>query len=366
MKTHIKKPAITLALGLSLSSLAFASEEHKQHQGMDHSKMNHAGHDMAGMDCNDPVHAAMDHCKGKAGTDHSKMDHSQHKGMDHSKMNHSQHKGMNHSKMDHSQHKGMDHSKMDHSQHKGMDHSKMDHSQHKSKIPVSDGSASEDIPMPFPGVMHMEDDPTLTKVMIDQLEVRQADEGENPIVLEAEAWVGKDLNKLWLKTDIEKVGSELEEAELQLLYSRAIAPYWDLQTGIRKDFKPYNQTWFTVGAKGLAPYFFETDAALFVGEDGRTAARVSAEYEMMLTQKTVLSPEVGFNVYGKDIPEAGVGSGLSDMSVGLRLRHEFKREFAPYIGVNWSKKFGKTADFARHDGESVEDTQLVAGVRVWF
>lgn len=284
-------------------------------------------------------------------------DHSEHKGMDHS-----QHQGMDMNTMDHSQHQGMNHGEMDHSMQQGMDHS-----QHqKPMLPVSDGSATEDIPMPFPGAMHMEDDPLLTKVIIDQLEVRDSDEEDNPIVLEAEAWIGKDLKKLWLKTEVEQVGDETEEAELQILYSKAVAPYWDFQTGIRLDFEPDGREWLAIGFKGLAPYFFETDAAIFIGDEGRSAARLSAEYEMMLTQKTVLSPEFEINLYGEDDPEIGIGSGLSDASVGLRLRHEFRREFAPYIGVNWSKSFGQTADFARDEGEDTEDTVFVAGIRAWF
>lgn len=248
-------------------------------------------------------------------------------------------------------------------EHEAMGHCK---SSDTSAIPVSDGSATADIPMPFHGAMDMEDDPTLTKVMINQLETRKADNGDNPLAWEAEAWIGKDLNKLWLKTEGESVGGKTEEAEVQILYSRAIAPFWDVQAGVRKDFKPQGREWASLGIKGLAPYEFDVDAALFAGTEGRTAARLKGEYEILLTQKTVLSPEAEINLYGKDDPEMGIGSGLADANVGLRLRHEFKREFAPYIGVNWSKKFGKTADYAREDGEKTEDTQFVAGLRLWF
>ena len=121
-----------------------------------------------------------------------------------------------------------------------------------------------------------------------------------------------------------------------------------------------------VGVKGLAPYLFEVDAALFVGESGRTAARLEAEYELMLTQRWVLSPEIELNLLGKSDPERGVGSGLTDIGVGLRLRYEIRREFAPYIGINWSKLTADTADFAREEGEKTEDGQFVVGVRAWF
>ncbi len=210
------------------------------------------------------------------------------------------------------------------------------------------------------------DDPVLTMVKIDQLEVRSTD-GPDPIVLEGEMWIGKDLNKFWLKAEVERVDNETEEAELQALYSRAVAPYWDLQVGLRRDFRPEpKRDWAVFGVKGLAPYFFEVDAALFVGESGRTAARFEAEYEFLFTQRVILSPEIEINLYGKDDPEIGIGSGLSNIQAGLRLRYEIRREFAPYIGINWTRKFGQTADYARAGGEDIKDTQIVAGIRLWF
>ncbi len=210
------------------------------------------------------------------------------------------------------------------------------------------------------------DDPLLTMIKIDQLEVRDAD-GSNPIVLEAQGWVGKDLNKLWVKADVEYVDSETEEAEFQLLYGRAIAPYWELQAGIRHDSRPRpDRNWLAFGIQGVAPYFFEVDAAAFVGEDGHTALRLEAEYEVMFTQKLILTPEIEVNFYGKEDSELERGSGLSDMELGLRLRYEIRREFAPYIGFNWTKLFGDTADFARDGGEDTSDVQFVAGIRAWF
>jgi copper resistance protein B len=211
-----------------------------------------------------------------------------------------------------------------------------------------------------------EDDPLLYKVMIEQLEYREAN-GDNPFVLEGEAWIGKDLNKLWFKTEVESVDGDTEEAEVQFLYSRAIAPFWDLQVGWRHDIKPKpDRDWLALGFKGLSPYLFEVDAALFVGESGQINARLEAEYEYMFTQKLILSPEIEVNLYSKDDEDVGVGSGLSDMEFGLRLRYEVRREFAPYIGINWTKKFGQTADFARDEGEDTSDTQIVIGIRGWF
>ena len=245
------------------------------------------------------------------------------------------------------------------------EHAAMGHCTLDSGLPVSDGSAETHIPMPYHQAMDMNDDPLLSKVMIDRFEVRKGDHG-NPVILEADAWFGKSIDKLWLKTDIEVVEGELEEAQLQVLYNRAISPFWDVQAGIRHDFKPAKRTWAALGVQGTAPYFIETDATLFLGKSGQIALNLSAEKEVMLTQKTVLIPEVAMTLYGKDDHELGVGSGVSDLNLGLRLSHEFRREFAPYIGVNWSKKLGKTADLAKEHGDKTQNTEFLLGIQAWF
>ncbi len=212
----------------------------------------------------------------------------------------------------------------------------------------------------------MADDPLVAKVIIDQLETWETD-GDNPTLWEVDAWIGKDLNKLWFKSEGEVVAGETEEAELQLLYSRAISPFWDLQAGWRRDIKPVpERDWLAIGVKGLAPYLFEVDATLFVGESGQAGARLQAEYEYMLSQRWVLSPEIEINFHARDDQETGTGSGLSDIELGLRLRYEIRREFAPYIGVNGWRKYGNTADLAEAAGGDTGDTQFVAGIRAWF
>lgn len=209
-------------------------------------------------------------------------------------------------------------------------------------------------------------DPVLSKLMVDQLEFRDGS-GQYPLVLEAQAWVGMDVNKLWLKADLERAEGQTHEAEVQVLYSRAVTPYWDFQFGLRKDFQPTpSRSWAVIGLQGLAPYFFEVDSALFIGDSGHTALRLSAEYELLFTQRLVLTPELEINLYGQDDADTGTGSGLSDVAFGLRLRYEVRREFAPYVGVNWSKAFGSSADFARAEGAGVDELQWVVGVRAWF
>tara|TARA_R110001583_G_scaffold93904_1_gene237175 strand:- start:540 stop:1244 length:705 start_codon:yes stop_codon:yes gene_type:complete len=211
-----------------------------------------------------------------------------------------------------------------------------------------------------------EDDPLLYKVIVDQLEYRDAD-GPDPMEWVIDGWIGKDLNKLWIKIEGERIDGATEELEVQTLYSRAVAPFWDLQVGWRHDNLPApSRDWAVIGLQGLAPYFFDVNTALFVGESGRTAARLEAEYEILLTQRWVLSPEIELNLLGKSDPERGLGSGLTDAELGLRLRYEIRREFAPYIGINWSKLYSDTADYARAEGEKTEGGQIVVGVRAWF
>jgi len=212
----------------------------------------------------------------------------------------------------------------------------------------------------------MEDDPLLLTVMLDQIETRDAS-GDNALFWDAQGWLGKDLHKIWFKTDGERTAGDTDEAELQFLYSKAIARYWDFQAGVRHDFKPSpSRSWVAMGFKGLAPYFFDIDAAAFIGESGRVALRFEAEYELLITQRLILTPDIEINFYGQNDPEVGIGSGLSDIEAGLRLRYEIRRQFAPYIGVNWTRLFGNTADFANIAGRDTSEAQLVIGLRAWF
>lgn len=211
----------------------------------------------------------------------------------------------------------------------------------------------------------MNDDPYLTYLELDQLEVR--DSGHSNLNWDVEGWLGKDLHKLWLKAEGERSSGKTEASELQLLYSRGIAAYWDLQVGVRHDIEPSpERSWAVIGFKGVAPYFIELDTALFVGESGQSAFRFDVEYELLFTQRLVLKPDVEVNFHGQNDSETGIGSGLSDIELGLRLHYELHRKFAPYIGVNWIKKYGNTADFAHDAGENSEDSEFVLGVRAWF
>ncbi|WP_293134785.1 copper resistance protein B [Moritella sp.] len=210
------------------------------------------------------------------------------------------------------------------------------------------------------------DDPLLTAITIDELELRHGD-GEKSFNWDLQTWTGYDLKKFVIKAKGSRANGEIEDSEIQFLYSKAIAPYWDLQFGIRHDIKPSpNQTWAVVGVQGLAPYFFETDISFYLSEEGNTALRLASEYEFMLSQRLVLTPSISADIYAKDDAERGIGKGLSEIEVGLRLKYEVTREFAPYIGVNYERSFGKTASLADAANESSKTLQFVAGIQFRF
>lgn len=210
------------------------------------------------------------------------------------------------------------------------------------------------------------DNPLLVYGAIDHLEAL-LDSDQEAYALEAQGWIGKDLDKFWLKTDLSLSEGELEEAEVQALYSRALSSYWDLQAGIRHDDRPGpSRDWLVLAVQGLAPYWFNVEAALFVTSGGQTSARLQAEYELLITQQLVLSPQVSLTFYGQNDPLHATGAGLAEATAGLRLSYAFKREFAPYIGVNWRAHYGQTADYVRQQGEPVEHSETVVGLQAWF
>tara|TARA_B110001454_G_scaffold211955_1_gene228198 strand:+ start:2866 stop:3858 length:993 start_codon:yes stop_codon:yes gene_type:complete len=204
-------------------------------------------------------------------------------------------------------------------------------------------------------------------VMLDLAEVGFQKGGET-YRFEGEAFTGGNINRFGVKFEGEGAfGGRLDDLELQALYSRAIAPYWNLQAGVRHDIKPDpSRTYLVAGVEGIAPYWFKVNAATFLSNKGELRARVEASYDQRITQSLILQPRIEANVSFQDIPAIGVGSGLTDFEAGLRLRYEIKQEIAPYIGVEWRKQTGATARFARIAGEDPDTVSLVAGIRIWF
>ena len=196
----------------------------------------------------------------------------------------------------------------------------------------------------------------------------QIRKGRNSFEWDGEAWYGGDINRLWLKTEGEGAfGERIESAEVQALYSRAIDPYWNVQAGLRYDFKPNpSRVYATVGLEGLAPSFFEVEGALFLSNKGELMARAEAAYDQRITQRLILQPRVEVDLSAQNSREIGVGAGLSQAEVGFRLRYDIRREFAPYIGVQYQRAFGRTARYLREEGEDVGGFQFLLGVRAWF
>ena len=184
---------------------------------------------------------------------------------------------------------------------------------------------------------------------------------------DGQGWAGTDYDKLWIKSEGTVSNGALDDGQHQFLYSRAITTYFDLQGGLRSDLdsRP-TRNWAALGIQGLAPYFFDLELTGFVSGQGHLAAKLEASYDLLLTQRLILQPQVEVNVYSKSDPARLTGDGFSDIDTGLRLRYEFSRQFAPYIGVVYEGKFGQTANFARQAGESTGDVRFVFGVRAWF
>ena len=204
-------------------------------------------------------------------------------------------------------------------------------------------------------------------VTIDLLEVG-FQKGVESYRFEGEAFTGGNINRFGVKFEGEGAfGERIDDLELQALYSRAIAPYWNLQAGVRYDIKPDpSRSYLVAGLEGIAPYWFKVNAAGFVSNKGEVRARLEASYDQRITQSLVLQPRIEANIAFQDIRAIGVGSGLTDFEAGLRLRYEIEQEIAPYFGVEWRKQTGDTARFSRAAGEDPETISLVAGIRIWF
>ena len=281
-----------------------------------------------------------------------------------------------------------------------MDHSQMDHSAHQMppapeasadphaghSMPAADDMIPKGVAPPVPtdhaaeafydpavmararaAMIQESGGMTFSQLMVDRLEYR-ANKGANGYVWEGEGWIGGDINRFAFKTEGEgEVGGPLESAEVQALYSRAIDPWWNVVAGVRHDIRPEPQrSYATIGIEGLAPYWFEVEGQAFVSTKGDVHLRMEGSYDQRITQRLILQPAAEVNIAAQDVPELGIGSGISNIELGLRLRYEFAREFAPYVGVHWERKLGDTARYARADGEGASTASLVMGIRFWF
>ena len=274
--------------------------------------------------------------------------------------------GMDHSKMEPSQMEGMDHSKMEPSQMEGMDHSKMGAAPALVTPIPPVTQADREAAFPVLHAHHRHGTSIQSYWLLDRLEVSEADDG-TALGWEAMAWIGGDVQRVWLRSEGESVDGRIEHGDLEVLYGRSVRPWWDVLAGVRQDVgEGPSRTWAAFGVQGLAPYKFEVAATAYIGQGGRTALRAEAEYDTLLTNRLILQWRAEANAHGKDDPLAGIGAGLSTVEAGARLRYEITRQFAPYIGIEYDRAFGNTADLRRNAGHGAADTRVVAGVRVWF
>ncbi|SCW37917.1 copper resistance protein B [Sphingobium faniae] len=296
-----------------------------------------------------------------------------------------------------------DHGQMDHGQ---MDHGQMDHGQgqhhsappmpaqaapsndpHAGHGPAAPGDAMPKGAAPMPPADHAADafydradmerarvamlrengGTIFSQFMLDRLEY-QARKGADGYHWEGEGWIGGDIHRFAFKSEGEgEIGGPLERAEVQALYSRAIDPWFNLEAGLRHDIRPQpRRTYAVIGIEGLAPYWFEIGAQAFLSTKGDAHFRLEGSYDQRITQRLILQPAAEVNIAAQDVPELGIGSGPSDIELGLRLRYEFAREFAPYVGIHWERRLGDSAAYARAAGEDVSSTGMVMGIRFWF
>jgi copper resistance protein B len=229
---------------------------------------------------------------------------------------------------------------------------------------AQNASPQSDMTVTMPPVM---DSGLYAHALLDQNEGRIGG-GQNAYRWEGQAWVGTDYNKLWLKSEGFALGKGgVEDGQNELLYDRAVTTYLDLQAGVRTDWDSgTGRTWAALGVQGLAPLFFDYEATAYLSDGGHAAVRLAASYDLLITQRLILQPQIEMNFYSKADPSRMVGAGLADIDTGLRLRYEISRKFAPYVGVAYAGKFGQTAQMARQAGESAGALQFVFGIRSWF
>jgi len=256
-----------------------------------------------------------------------------------------------------------------------MDHSRMDHSR-MAPADVSPSPVPAPVPVPtaadlaaaFPALHggHVHGNAPVHYLLVDRLEGWNRDAGSGQ-AWEVNGWYGGDIHRLRLRSEGERGGGRTHEADLELLYGRAISPWWELVGGLRQDFKPgAARSRAAIGIQGLAPYKFEVSATAYFGGDSQAALRVEGEYTLLLTQRWILQPRLEANLSADEDRGRGEGGGLDIVSAGLRLRYEVSRRFAPYIGWEHERRLGDAADFARQDGEAARESRFVAGVRFWF
>lgn len=306
---------------------------------------------------------------GQAMNDHAGMDHGSMPGMNHGAakpqpamppaMDHSSMPGMNHgsAKPKPAMPPAMDHSSMP-----GIDHG----APAVGSLPSSDGAGERGYDS-YGLHPHMMDRDASSRLLFDKFGWSRNRDGQNALEWDGRFWWGTATDRLVIKSEGERESGGGSGAKVEALWSHAISPFWDLQLGARRDFGTGpKRNWAALGIEGVLPYNIEFETTAYAGPSGRTALALKAEYDLLLTQRLIFTPEIEASAYGRNDPERGIGSGLSDASLSLRLRYEITRQFAPYVGVSFERKFGRTADYASAAGQGRSQAALLAGVSFWF
>ncbi|CAI8899773.1 MULTISPECIES: copper resistance protein B [Pseudomonas] len=270
---------------------------------------------------------------------------------------------MDHAAMGHGamNHQGMPAQNMNH---QGMNHGMMPQTPRTPLRPITDADRQAAFP-PLPG-HQVHDRQSNWAVIVEQLEYQNFD-SSSALNWNANAWIGGDIDRLWLRTEGEREQGVTHKAELQALWGHAISPWWELVGGLRQDFKPASgQTWAAFGIQGTPLYGLELEATLYAGERQQTALRLESSYAILLSNRWILEPSLEANFYGRNDATRDQGSGLADSEIGLRLRYEITRGFAPYLGISFNRAYGNNAEQIRDEHGDIGQTRLVAGVRLRF
>ncbi len=281
-----------------------------------------------------------------------------------------------HAGMDHASMPGMSHgpanpspaapAPMDHSSMPGMHPVTPANAPPIGSLPSSDGAAPRGYDS-YGIHPHMMDNTATWQLLFDKFGGSRNRGGQNALEWDGRFWFGTATNRLVIKSEGERESGGGSDAKVEAFWSHAISPFWDLQVGARRDVGTGpKRNWAAVGIEGVLPYNIELETTAYAGPSGRTALAMKAEYDLLLTQRLIFTPELEASAYGRNDPARGIGSGLSKGSLSLRLRYDITREFAPYVGVSFERKFGRTANYASDAGESRSQTAVIAGVRFWF
>ncbi|USI99167.1 copper resistance protein B [Xanthomonas prunicola] len=354
-----------------LASASAGAQEH-QHDAMEHSPQDMQDHAMQMTDGAQKTPASSQ----AAHMDHAHMSHAA------TETGTTDQEAMKHGSMDDAamSHQAMDHSKMGHTQptnaaqipasptNTTITGSLADtHSTALPRTPIPTPTAEEIAAAFVPLQAHTMHSAGINHyVLLDRMETSKTERGSGQ-AWESRAWIGGDINRLWLRSEGERHDGRTDPAALEAFYGHAISPWWDLLVGARQDIGAGDhRSWAAFGVQGLAPYKFETEATLSVGNGSRAALRLEGEYEVLLTNRLILQPRVEADIALTDDNRRGMSSGLKEAELGLRLRYEITRRFAPYIGWVHRRRFGDSAVRAAMADAPARDSHFVVGVRVWF